>query len=100
MIWIKAVFADFVAFFGDILFMVVVDDFDKGDPIVIENNKHTIRGRSHIIALKIPYEQYFSTNIAIFVFVVALLRQKRLKAADFWLATQQRKLKTLYCPAK
>jgi len=33
--------------------------------------------------------------IAIFVFVVALLRQKRLKAADFWLATQQRKLKML-----
>jgi len=33
--------------------------------------------------------------IAIFVFVVALLRQKRLKAADFWLATRQRKLKML-----
>jgi len=38
---------------------------------------------------------YGIAYIAIFVFVVALLRQKRLKAADFWFTTRQRKLKML-----
>jgi len=41
------------------------------------------------------YEPIFAGFIAIFVIVIALLRQKRLKAADFCLAMRQRKLKML-----
>jgi len=49
----------------------------------------------HRVYRVIYHKSLASCNIAIFVFVVALLRQKRLKAADFWFAMRQRKLKML-----